>query len=95
LRTPDASLGLTSYGVTLALAGTGSRTRFKDTPLVPLAMAAKVLVDAVRGIYLTAEQETEHRRFCSWCLAATVASVASLPQVVPETKAALRALRRR
>jgi hypothetical protein len=54
-----------------------------------------MLVDAVGGIYLTAEQATKHRRFCSWCLAATVASVASLPQVVPETKAARRALRRR
>jgi uncharacterized membrane protein len=95
LRTPDASLGLISYGVTLALAGMGPKTRFKDTPLVPLAMAAKVVVDAVGGIYLTAEQATKHRRFCSWCLAATVASVASLPQVVPEAKAALRALRRR
>ncbi|MBA3399953.1 MAG: vitamin K epoxide reductase [Acidimicrobiia bacterium] len=95
LRTPDASLGLISYGVTLALAGMGTRSRFKDTPLIPLAMAAKVLVDAVGGLYLTAEQASKHRKFCSWCLTASIASVAMVPQVLPEARAALLTLLRR
>lgn len=95
LRTPDASLGLISYGVTLALAGMGTRSRFKDTPLIPLAMAAKVVFDAVGGLYLTAEQASKHRKFCSWCLTASIASVAMVPQVLPEARAALRTLLRR
>lgn len=94
LRTPDASLGLISYGVTLALAGMGSRRRHDESPLVPLAMAAKVLFDALGGLYLTAEQATKHRKLCSWCLGASVASVAMVPQVVPEARLALRRLRR-
>lgn len=93
-RTPDAALGLISYGVTLALAGMGSRQRHEEMPLVPLVMAAKVAFDALGGIYLTAEQATKHRKFCSWCLGASIASVAMVPQVLPEARLALRRLRR-
>lgn len=94
LRTPDAALGLASYAVTLVLAGMGPGDRAQRRPILPLALAAKVLVDAASGLYLTAEQASKHRRFCSWCLAAAVASVATVPQVVPEAKLALRELRR-
>lgn len=95
LRTPDASLGLMSYGATLALAGMGTRQRCVDTPLLPLVLAGKVLLDALGGLYLTAEQATKHRRFCSWCLVASVASVAMVPQVLPEARLALSQLFRR
>jgi hypothetical protein len=95
LKTPDATLGLASYAATLVLAGMGSARRESERPWVPLAMAAKVALDAAYGIYLTLEQGTKHRRFCSWCLTAAGASLATVPQVVPEAAAAWRALRRR
>lgn len=95
LRTPDAALGLVSYGVTLALAGMGSSRRHHDRPVVPLLMAAKVAFDAAGGLYLTAEQASKHRKFCSWCLAASVASVAMVPQVLPEARLAIARLRDR
>jgi hypothetical protein len=56
-------------------------------------MSAKVAADALGGLYLTAEQASKHRRFCSWCLAAALASVTMVPQVVPEARAAVRQLR--
>ncbi len=93
LRTPDAALGLVSYGITLALAGMGSSRRHHDMPVVPLLMAAKVALDAAGGLYLTAEQASKHRKFCSWCLAASVAGVAMVPQVLPEAKLAIGRLR--
>ncbi len=92
LRTPDASLGLASYAATLVLAGMGARDRFEQTPAVPLLLAAKVLLDALGGLYLAAEQATKHRKFCSWCLASAIASGAMVPQVVPEARLALRHL---
>lgn len=92
LHVPDAALGLISYGITLALAGMGSEDRHRTTPWVPLALAGKVAADAVGGMYLTAEQATKHHKFCSWCLAASVASIAMVTQVVPETRLALRRL---
>ena len=88
LKTPDAALGLASYAVTLVLAGMGDRNRARQRPWVPLALAAKVGIDALGTSFLAVEQASKHRRFCSWCLAGTVASVAMVPQVVPEARAA-------
>lgn len=93
LKTPDAALGLISYAVTLALAGAGPARRAEERPWLPLVFAAKVAADALGGLYLTAEQASKHRRFCSWCLAATAASLAMVPQVVPEARAALGRIR--
>lgn len=92
LKTPDAALGLASYAVTLALAAAGDRRRAIERPWLPVAMAIKVAADAVGGFYLTAEQASKHRRFCSWCLAATGATLAMVPQVVPEARAAITTL---
>jgi len=93
LKTPDAALGLVSYAATLVLAGMGDRSRATNRPWVPLALAAKVFFDAASGIYLTLEQGTKHRRFCSWCLAAAAASVAMVPYAMPEAAAAWRTVR--
>ena len=88
LKTPDAALGLVSYAVTLALAGMGSGRRAIERPWVPLMLAAKVALDTVSGLYLTVEQGSKHRRFCSWCLAAAGLSGAMVPQVLPEARLA-------
>ena len=95
LKTPDAALGLASYAVTLVLAGAGPGRRAVERPWIPLALAAKVVVDAVSGVYLTVEQGSKHRRFCSWCLVASGLSAAMVPQVVPEARVAWGHLRSR
>ena len=95
LKTPDAALGLASYAATVVLAGMGSRRRVEERPWIPLALAAKVGLDAVSGLYLTVEQASKHRRFCSWCLLAAALSTAMVPQVVPEARAAWGQLRGR
>src|SRR5207248_5161885 len=38
-------------------------------------------------------QAGRHRRFCSWCLVATAATLAAVPLVVPDVRAAWRVLR--
>lgn len=94
LKVPDAALGLVSYATTLALATAGNARRAEERPWLPVALAAKVALDAAGAIYLSAEQASKHRRFCSWCLAASAATMAMVPQVVPETRAAATSLRR-
>ena len=93
--TPDAALGIASYAATLALAGMGTRNRAREQPWIPLALAAKVLLDAAGGVYLGLEQATKHRRFCSWCVAAAAASAAMVLQVLPEARLALGHVTRR
>lgn len=93
-KTPDAALGVLSSAATLVLAGMGDGRRATERPWLPLALAAKVGLDAAGGLFLTAEQASKHRRFCSWCLTAAAASLAMVPQVVPEARVAWRSLRR-
>ena len=88
LKTPDAAIGLASYATTLVLAGMGSGRRAEERPWIPLALAAKVGLDTVSALYLTVEQGSKHRRFCSWCLVAAGLSAAMVPQVLPEARTA-------
>lgn len=91
--TPDAALGIASYAVTLALAGMGPSGRAHTQPWVPLALAAKVALDAGSGALLTVEQISRHRALCFWCLLASLASLVSAPLTLPEARDAWRSLR--
>jgi uncharacterized membrane protein len=87
---PDAAPTMAWYGLTLALAAAGGRDR---PPWLPLALAGKVVADAASAVLLTVEQASRHRAFCGWCLLAAGASVAMVPQALPEARAAWRQLR--
>ncbi|QIN80932.1 hypothetical protein GBA65_20560 [Rubrobacter marinus] len=92
-QTPDGPIGLGSYAATLGLAAMGGRDRAEEHPLIPLALAAKVAFDALQAGKLTVDQITKHRALCSYCLVAAGATFATVPLVLPEARAALRALR--
>jgi uncharacterized membrane protein len=93
--TPDGVLGLGNYAVTLGLAAMGGQDRAKTHPWIPLALAAKVALDALFAAKLTLDQATKHRAFCFWCLLAASATFAQVPLVVPEARAALDHLSKR
>jgi hypothetical protein len=92
LSMPDAPIGLGSYAATLALAAMGGEDRATERPWIPLALAAKVVLDAVQAGKLTVDQWTKHRAFCFWCLIAAGATFTTVPLVIPETRVALRHL---
>ncbi|HEV2065771.1 MAG TPA: vitamin K epoxide reductase family protein, partial [Thermomicrobiales bacterium] len=94
LATPDAALGLASYGATTVLAAMAGPDRATTRPIIPLLMAVKILVDALIGAKLTVDQWTKHRAFCFWCLLGALASVISVPLATLETRAALRSVRK-
>ncbi len=88
LAVPDATLGLLSYSATIVLAAMGGKDRARGQSYLPLALLAKVLVDAAQASKLTVDQWTKHRAFCSWCLVAASATLATVPLAVPEARAA-------
>lgn len=92
--TPDGTLGIVSAAASLALVGMGGADRARDRPVIPLLAAGKLALDALGGLYLTAEQASRHRRFCSWCLVAAAAQAAAFPTALPEAREAFRRLRR-
>lgn len=93
LHTPDAVIGLRSYATTLALAAMGGADRARERPWIPLALAGKALFDAAQAAKLTVDQWTKHRAFCSYCLVASAATFAVLPNVLPEAREAWETLR--
>ncbi len=93
--TPDAVLGLTSYGMTMVLAAMGGKDRATELPWLPLALSAKVALDTLQAGRLTIDQWTKHRAFCIWCLLASGTTFASVPLVVPEARVALQQLARK
>ena len=73
----------------MGLAAMGGADRATQRPWIPLALAAKVLVDAAQSGKLTVDQWTKHRAFCFWCLLAAGATFATVPLALPEARAAL------
>ncbi len=93
LKTPDSTLGIASYGATLALIGMGAADRATRQPWIPLLATAKLGYDGAGAAWLTAEQISKHRALCFYCLLASGATWAALAQAVPEARAAWRSLR--
>ena len=79
---------------TMGLAAMGGKDRAKTTPLIPLALLAKVSFDAVQAVRLTIDQPVKQKAFCFWCLLAAAATFATVPLSVPEALAAWKRLRR-
>jgi uncharacterized membrane protein len=90
--TPDAVLAVGNYAATAALAAMGGADRAREAPWIPLALAAKVAFDVSQAVRLGVQQWTGFRAFCFWCLTAAAASLATVPVIVPETRAAARHL---
>ncbi len=88
--TPDGILGLGSYAMTMGFAAMGGKDRARTQPWIPLALAAKVAFDTSQGIRLTVDQATKQKAFCFWCLLSAVSTFATVPLVIPETRAAIR-----
>jgi len=92
LSAPDATLGVSSYAATLALAAMGGANRSRERPWLSVALAAKVGFDLAQSLRMLRIQWTKYRAFCFWCLVSAAATFATVPLVFGETRAALRRL---
>ncbi|HEY8293645.1 MAG TPA: vitamin K epoxide reductase family protein [Thermomicrobiales bacterium] len=90
--TPDGMLGLGSYAITMGLAAMAGEDRARTEPWIPLALAAKVAFDTSQAVRMIRDQATKEKAFCSWCLLSALCTLATVPLVIPETRAAIRQL---
>jgi uncharacterized membrane protein len=94
LATPDALIMVVSYGLTAARAGGAQRAT--ESPLLPVAMGTKVLIDAATAVQLGREEWQENKALCAYCQVATAISLASVVLALPEVlKAAQKLFGRR
>lgn len=93
LQTPDALLMVASYALTAILAGAGGKDRARTQPLLPLALAAKTVGDAVAALKLGREEWAENRALCGYCQGATLVSLVSVALALPEALQAVHTLR--
>ena len=91
-NSPDGPLMTINYGFTAWLASMGGENRAQDQPLVPLAMGAKLLFDAVLTAELAREEWKDNKALCEYCQVATLASFASLAIAAPEIATAFQTL---
>ena len=92
LKTPDATLGIASYGATLALIGMGTADRARSQPWIPLAAAAKLAYDSAGAAWLTAEQISKHRAVLLVPLA-SASTWGALIHALPEARSAWKSVR--
>ncbi len=92
LNTPDGMLMLTTFGVTAVLASAGGKDRAKETPWVPIALAAKTVYDVATAVKLAQEEWQTNRALCAYCQAASVLSVGVAALALPEAIRAARQL---
>lgn len=88
-NSPDGPLMILNYAVTSWLVSAGGENRAKEQPLLPIAMGAKLLIDALVSTELAREEWNENEAFCAYCQTATLASYASLALAWPEVKTAI------
>ncbi len=91
-RTPDALMMTVSYGITAWLAGAGGKDRAERLPWLPVALAGKVVGDAFFALKLGKEEWATNKALCWYCQSATLASLASVPLVLPEAAKGLKRL---
>ncbi len=84
LQTPDAFMMLASYAVTAWLAGAGGKNRATQTPLLPVALGLKTVLDTATAVELGREEWQENKALCAYCQVATICSLVSVALAAPE-----------
>ncbi len=94
-NSPDGPIMLASYAVTAWLAAAGGKDRARERPVLPIAMALKILGDAAVAVELGREEWQENKALCAYCQVATLCSLVSVALALPETRRAIRTMRGR
>lgn len=92
LGVPDGALSLASLAANIPLAAFGGENRAEKMPLVPLAAAAKGVVEAAVAGWYFYQMPTKEKAWCGYCIVGALANWGIAALTLPEAKKALESL---
>jgi len=92
LGVPDGALSLASLAANIPLAAFGGENRAEETPLIPIAAAAKATVEAVAAGWYFYQMPTKEKAWCGYCIAGALCNFGIAALVLPEAKKAIESL---
>lgn len=84
---PDGPMSVASFAVNVPLAAFGGADRARTKPLVPLLAAGKAVFDAAVSAWYF-NQMRRGKKWCPYCIAGAISSLAVLILTVPEARSA-------
>lgn len=92
LGVPDGTLSLASFAANIPIAAFGGENRASESPLVPLAAAAKSAVEAVVAGWYFYQMPAKEKAWCGYCIAGALVNVGIAALTLPEAKQAWQSL---
>jgi uncharacterized membrane protein len=92
LGVPDGTLSLASLAANIPIAAFGGANRAEETPLVPLAAAAKATVEAAVAGWYFYQMPTVEKKWCGYCIVGALANFGIAALSLVEAKRALKEL---
>jgi len=91
---PDATIGLASIAANVPLAAIGGEERAETMPALPLLAAGKSLIEAGTALWFNSEMPRKLKKWCPYCLVASILNLSIAALQIPEAVAALRKISR-
>jgi len=92
LGVPDGALSLASLAANIPLAAFGGKNRAEETPLIPIAAAAKATVEAAVAGWYFYQMPTKEKAWCGYCIVGAMTNWGIAALTLIEAKRALKAL---
>ncbi len=92
LGVPDGTLSLASLAANIPLAAFGGANRAEQTPLIPIAAAAKATVEAAVAGWYFYQMPTKEKAWCGYCIVGAMTNWGIAALTLMEAKKAWKAL---
>lgn len=92
LGTPDGPLAVTTLAANLPIAAFGEADRARTMPVVPLAAAAKALLDTSASAFYFYTMRYKIKTWCIYCMLGSIANLGVLALTIPEAIEAIKSL---
>ena len=91
LGIPDGALSLASLAANIPLAAFGGVNRAEETPLIPIAAAAKATVEAAIAGWYFYQMPTKEKAWCGYCIVGAITNWGVAALTLIEAKRAWKA----